>query len=173
MPVSELIRKNAIIREGSFRKKAYDRAVLEFCSLLGINMAYMQVQGGGSFLGNGWESCNLFGLALRDVTVEMDRFRRCSMGSTDFRGVRLEDVRFCGCSFAGSVWTGTVVEGGVFQDCSFRGMRLQKVRFRKTVFQKCVLDDCCLEAVTMEMVRFQGCTIRDVKGMPEQGVRFL
>ena len=111
-----------MLRNGDLRKRVCNRAILEFCSLLGMNLADMQVEDGGRFVGNGWERCNLFGMALKGVTVEMDRFQGCSMGSTDFQDVRLEDVRFCDCSFSGSVWTETVLEGGVFQNCIFRGM---------------------------------------------------
>ncbi len=170
--MQELIYKNAVLRNGDLRKRVCNRAILEFCSLLGMNLADMQVEDGGRFLGNGWERCNLFGMALKGVTVEMDRFQGCSMGSTDFQDVRLEDVRFCDCSFSGSVWTETVLEGGVFQNCIFRGMGFVNVHFHRTVFQRCILDGCRMEETEMKKVRFRGCALQDVEGLPREGTGF-
>ena len=51
--MQELIYKNAVLRNGDLRKRVCNRAILEFCSLLGMNLADMQVEDGGRFLGNG------------------------------------------------------------------------------------------------------------------------
>ena len=142
--MQELIYKNAVLRNGDLRKRVCNRAILEFCSLLGMNLADMQVEDGGRFLGNGWERCNLFGMALKGVTVEMDRFQGCSMGSTDFQDVRLEDVR----------------------------MGFVNVHFHRTVFQRCILDGCRMEETEMKKVRFRGCALQDVEGLPREGAGF-
>ena len=43
--MQELIYKNAVLRNGDLRKRVCNRAILEFCSLLGMNLADMRMEG--------------------------------------------------------------------------------------------------------------------------------
>ncbi len=157
MGLPDLICKNKIIRNGNFRSMVFRRTHVRFCTFLGTNMAYVKILEGGTWAGDGWESCNLFRLTMERVTVEMEEFKWCSMGNTRFAEVRLEAVRFQRCALQGSLWTGTELTGCVFQDCNFRGMRFAGGKMERVKFRNCIFDETDLYDVSMRKVYFQNC----------------
>lgn len=154
--MSGIVYRDQIIRYGDYRKRAYDGITVCFDSFLDSNMAYVRIRG-GSFAGNGWEDCNLFGMELSDVVSEMDRFDRCSMGGIRLKKVELDQDRFQNCVCAGGFWEQALLRKCSFTGCNFRGVHFEQTVVERSRFRNCVFDAGSMAGVSMSQVVFQNC----------------
>ncbi len=160
--------RNVIVRGEEFGRRVYTRALVRFSSFIRVNLAYVKIDG-GSFVGNGWERCNLFGMQLSEAQVERDQFIYCSMGSSKWKRTTLEGVEFCETACTGSIWREVTMENCHFQKCNLRGMCFRDSVMEQVVFLECIFDDTDMEKVRMSGVLFIDCMFQGKQKLPQTG----
>lgn len=142
--------KNKILFDQDWHGKLVERVKVRYCSVFRSSLSGVVIGAGGDFTGNGWTSCNFFGVSCKKVRVDMDRYEECAMGNMRLSECNLWEVQAESCSFAGTRWKETVIEDCTFQNCNFRSAQfsdciLRGNRFIRCVFEDAVFDDCTIE----------------------------
>ncbi len=132
-------------------------ADIRFCSVLASNLSLTEVSGCANLMGNGWISCNFYGVHCQRLLMMMEQYDRCSMGNVELSCVEGEKLQAKNCTFTGGSLKEVLIQRSTFLHCDFRCMELVNVRLVKIVFSGCVFDRIRPEHVRMEEVLFQKC----------------
>lgn len=145
---------------------------MRFCSVLNTNLSESEIPEGGEFTGNGWYSCNFFGVNYSGITMEMDQYEHCVMGNAVFRRVKLLEIQAEDCNYAGSLWENAEFQGCIFEKCNFRKVKFADCIIDKTTFRNCILDETFFHEIRMSGVLFESCLIREWKEEKTEGCIF-
>lgn len=168
--MAKLVYQDAVVKGKEFQRRVFTYAVVRFTTFFRVNLAYGNING-GTFVGNGWVRCNLFGLKLSGIKIEKDEFSHCNFGSAELRNIEFEGVRFLETVCSGGNWEESVLKNCSFQKCDFRKMRFAHMVIKCVEFQECIFDETNLEQTEMSEILFTDCVFMGNQKVPKHGCR--
>ena len=147
----------------NFDQSCLDNAVIDSCSMgaqsfhnsscMGLKMYNSQIIHG--FL----DDANFTGSEFRNM-----EFRNCTLTSTHFNNVLMEECQFKGCDslHEGPVFSGGTMNRVTMSDCDFQLPKLVKTQISNSLFtrvdlESALLEGTCFNQVVFESGEFKGC----------------
>ncbi|WP_433999413.1 pentapeptide repeat-containing protein [Endozoicomonas sp.] len=152
----------------NFDHSCLDNAVIDSCNMgaqsfhnsscMGLKMHNSQIIHG--FL----DDANFTGSELRNI-----EFRDCTLTSTHFNNVLMEECQFRGCDSLqeGPVFSGGTLNRVVMTDCEFNVPKLVRTRISNSYFTRVDLDSALMEGTQFNEVVFEQGEFRECYSLEE------
>ena len=168
----DFVYRGQIIRNEDFRRRYYEKANIQFCSVLHTNLSGSRIRDRGAFIGNGWYGCSFSGSDYSGIRMVMEEYKGCVLGNSVFRYVQMVELQAEGCNYTGSRWYDSEFCKCAFRGCCFRKTGFLRGRIDETTFLDCVFDEALLEGTELSGVIFRNCFFRAQKEERPDGCSF-